>query len=844
MQAGLPSPNRTDRARIIKRRRFGARPGETDCWQPGLIPAFSSTAAVRPMFFRVANLKPCLGLLLLAAGATGCGQSGAPAPAADSAAQLTFADDIRPIISRHCSVCHQPGQAAPFALLSYDDVVQRLSQIVEVTTHRSMPPWLPEPGDTPFVGERRLSEEQIEMLATWAAAGAPQGLDEEISRPAVRSGWRMGAPDLVVDMPRPYTLPAEGGDLFRNFVIPVTLDRRQYIKGVEIRPSNPKVIHHAVLLVDATPTSRELEREHSEPGFAGMQVDEALSPAGHFIGWVPGKSPTILDEDMAWRLDEGADLVLQLHMIPSGKPEIVQASVGLYFTEQPPTRTPVMIRLGSQTLDIPAGNNRYEIEDVYTLPVDVTATAVIPHAHYLCREMIAYADLPGEGRKDLIHIREWDFNWQDEYRFVEPVLLPQGALIRMRYTYDNSPENPQNPNSPPRRVQYGPQTSDEMGDLWVQVVPVESAELVTLQRDAHRKRLETDIRGYVKLLSEQPDHGPTHHALALAYQKSGNASQAISHFRKTLALAPDAATACNNLALLLQSQGQVREAIQYYRRALEVDPDYAKAHYNLGLLLQRMGQSEAAADHYRAALDARPYFADAHNNLGNIDFDRGALEQALQSYQQALAIDPEHARAHLNIGNLFHLERKLDRAKEHFRQAIQRNPSFAEPHYRLGVVVEQQGQFSQAVACYRRAIQIRPDHAEAHYRIASPLIRLGKPVVAITHLNKALDLRPKWPPPRNNLAWVLATHPDSAIRDGREAVRHAELAAEYAGRREAGYLDTLAAAHAETGNFDEAIRIAEEAVGLAVEGGADQLAEKLKSRLGLYRQRQAYRDAD
>ena len=796
------------------------------------------------MLMRVANLNSCVGLVLLAAGTTGCGQNGSPAPAADSAAQLTFADDIRPIISQHCTACHQPGQAAPFELLSYDDVVRRLSQIVDVTTRRLMPPWLPEPGETPFVGERRLSDGQIEMLATWAAAGAQQGLDDQIAPPAVRSGWRLGRPDLVVEMPQPYTLPAEGGDLFRNFVLPVTLDKRRYVKEVEIRPSNPKVVHHAVLMVDATPTSRELERERSEPGFEGMQLDEAHSPAGHFIGWVPGKSPTILDEDMAWRLDEGADLVLQLHMIPSGKPEIVQASVGLYFTEQPPTRTPVMIRLGSQTLDIPAGKNRYEIEDAYTLPVDVRATALIPHAHYLCREMIAHAELPGGGRKNLIHIQEWDFNWQDEYRFVEPVLLPQGAVIRMRYTYDNSPENPRNPHAPPRRVQYGPQTSDEMGDLWVQVVPVESTQLVTLQRDAHRKRLQTDIAGYLKLLAEQPDHAPTHQALALAYQRSGSASEAILHFRKTLALAPDAATACNNLALLLQSQGQVREAIGYYRRALEADPGYAKANYNFGLLLQTMGQPETAADHYRAALDTRPYFADAHNNLGNIYFARGDLELALQSYQQALAIDPEHARAHLNIGNLFHLERKLDRAKQHFQQAIQHNPSSAEPQYRLGVVVEQQGQFSQAVACYRRALQIRPDHAESHYRLAEPLIRLGKPVAAITHLNKVLELRPEWPPPRNNLAWVLATHPDKAIRDGREAVRHAQLAAESTGRREAGYLDTLAAAHAETGNFDRAIRVAEEAVGLAVEGGADELAENLKSRLRLYRQRQAYRDED
>ena len=275
-------------------------------------------------FFARINAAFCFPLLVI--GTFGCDQHAA-SPAAD-ASRWTFAEDIRPLISQHCTDCHQPGQSAPFALLSYDDVVQRLTQIVEVTGHRTMPPWLPEPGDVPFVGERRLSDEQIEMLAQWAAAGAPRGIGEEVSSPAPATGWRLGVPDLVAEMPEAFTLPDEGVDLFRNFVIPINVDRRQYVRAVEIRPSNPKVVHHAVLMVDATPTSRELERLDAQPGFDGMLLDEAHSPAGHFIGWVPGKSPTVLDEDMAWRLDDRTDLVLQLHMLPSGKPEDVQTSIG------------------------------------------------------------------------------------------------------------------------------------------------------------------------------------------------------------------------------------------------------------------------------------------------------------------------------------------------------------------------------------------------------------------------------------------------------------------------------------------------------------------------------------
>ena len=376
---------------------------------------------------------------------------------------LTFTKDIAPIVFSHCTVCHRPGQSSPFGLMSFADVKKRAKQITEVTQRRYMPPWLPEPGYGEFANQRRLSADQIGIIQQWVAEGLAEGNPADLP-PAPRwsEGWQLGQPDLVVKMSEPYTLRPGGKDVYRNFVIPVPTTSTRYVQAVEFLPDNPKIVHHAFMKVDRTRESRRLDERDPEPGFDFMITPvSAQMPEGHFLSWVPGNALAREPNGLAWTLERDTDLVLQLHMRPSGKPEMIQPAVGIYFTDEPPTNTPFKILLTSRTIDIPAGVTRYEVEDSFILPVDVEVAAVLPHAHYLCRRMEAVAALPGGAQKWLLLIKEWDFNWQGDYRYAQPVFLPRGTTVSMRYTYDNSTNNVRNPHQPPERVAYGPQTSDE-----------------------------------------------------------------------------------------------------------------------------------------------------------------------------------------------------------------------------------------------------------------------------------------------------------------------------------------------------------------------------------------------
>ncbi|MBI4476708.1 MAG: cytochrome c [Acidobacteria bacterium] len=309
---------------------------------------------------------------------------------------LTFSRDIAPIVFERCTACHRPGQAAPFSLLSYDDVRRRARLIADVTRRRYMPPWKPVAGfGGPFLDERRLTDEELQRIARWVEMGAPEGDPADLRRRREwTEDWRLGSPDLVVTMPEPYRLRADGSSVFRTFVIPIPITQAKFVAGLEYRPGNAPVVHHANLRVDRTRTSRELDEADPLPGYEGRLSPGAQYPDGYFLGWTPGQLPWQGPKGMAWRLEPGTDFVVQVHMQPSGRPEILQSSIGLYFTDRPPDRTPMMLRLGRHDIDIPPGASRYVTSDHYRLPVDVEVLAVQPHAHYRAREVKGFALLP------------------------------------------------------------------------------------------------------------------------------------------------------------------------------------------------------------------------------------------------------------------------------------------------------------------------------------------------------------------------------------------------------------------------------------------------------------------
>jgi mono/diheme cytochrome c family protein len=428
-------------------------------------------------------------LVLLATSAAST-QTPSPRPAAQAASAVTFADTIAPIVFNNCASCHRPGQAAPFSLLSYEDVAKRGALIAQVTASRYMPPWHAEAGFGDFVGERRLTDAQIAAIATWVKNGMPRG-DARRMPPApvfAAEGWRLGEPDLVLEMPKAFEVPASGPDVFRNFVIPTGLTEDRWLRAIEYRPSARAVVHHAVFSAVAGGTLTARDGLDGRPGFGGLSAVGLIGggqDSRGLGGWAVGGSPIPLPEGVAMRLPKGSDFLLQLHFHPTGKAQAEKSLVGIYFAKNPPTQdmlsldVPALVSLGAG-LDIAPGKKDFTIADSFTLPADVRIYRASAHAHYLGRQFKAVATLPDRSTRPLLWIRDWDFNWQDTYLYRAPVTLPKGTRIDVTITYDNSDDNPRNPSSPPRRVRFGEQSLDEMGGVFFDYQLVNPSDLTVM----------------------------------------------------------------------------------------------------------------------------------------------------------------------------------------------------------------------------------------------------------------------------------------------------------------------------------------------------------------------------
>jgi Tfp pilus assembly protein PilF/mono/diheme cytochrome c family protein len=556
------------------------------------------------------------------------------AAAQTSVPPVTFTKDVAPIVFKHCASCHHPGGAGPFSVLSYSSVRAHARQIADVTRRGYMPPWKPAPGSGPFVGENRLAPAEIDLLQRWAEGGAPEGTAPLPAAPNISAGWQLGTPDLVVSLPR-YELDASGSDVFRIFVVALPTNVTRFVRGLEFRPGNTSVVHHANIRIDRTPTSRRLDDEDPAPGYDGLLAHTAQYPDGQFLAWTPGQAAPLLPKGLAWRLEPGTDLVVELHLQPTGKHEIVEPSIGLFFTNDPPERTPGMLRLGRQNIDIPAGERHYMITDSFVLPVDVEVLALQPHAHYRAHDVRGTATFPDGTTKTLIHIPDWDFRWQQVYRFVAPVRLPKGTTIAMAYEYDNSADNPRNVTQPPQHVVWGQRSADEMGDLWFQVLTANDRDLDVLMAAFRPKVIAEDIIGYEGRIRAEPHVAALHDDVALLYLDQGRMANAVDHFRQSLAMKPADASAHYNLATALTMAGAFDEAVRSYEKALDLRPDYTLAHNNLGAILFQRGQLDAAGVHLREAVRLDPKNADALDNLGRLEWRGGDFRAAKQHFEAA-----------------------------------------------------------------------------------------------------------------------------------------------------------------------------------------------------------------
>jgi len=575
------------------------------------------------------------------------GSADDPQPNSDA---VTFNRDIAPIVFQYCSPCHRPGEAAPFKLLTYEDTAKFAHQIAYMTEKRIMPPWLPAPSELKFQGEMRLSDEQINLIKRWAAAGAPRGNPKDlVSVPAFTEGWQLGKPDLILHARKPYKLPATGSDSYWNFIFPTELPESHWVRAVEIRPGEKRVVHHANVLVDRLHSSRRREKQEGD-GFAGMELSieaETFDPDSHLFFWKPGSVPHEEPEGMALRLDPGDDFVLNTHLQPSGKPEQIEPSLGLYFTKEPATKFPMLLELQNDlALDIAPGVSDFVVNDDFTLTADVNLLAIYPHAHYLGKELKATATRPDGLTQTLILIPRWDLNWQAVFYYEQPVFLPKGTTVSMRYVYDNSETNIANPFHPAQRIVGGNRTTDEMAHLWLQVLPRGTVE----QQETALRSLQEAVARHD--ISRNPSDFAAQYNLGALLQARGDVEEALTHYRAAVSTKPQDPIANNAVGGILLGVGDATGALVPLRIAVREDPGYFPARYNLGNALAALEQFPEAVKEFREAVRLRPTDSMAEANLGGALAESGDLAEAAMHLEKALELDGKNTVAQENLAEV------------------------------------------------------------------------------------------------------------------------------------------------------------------------------------------------
>ncbi len=380
-------------------------------------------------------------------------------------APVTYSSSIAKILNERCVSCHRPGEVAPFSLVGYENAKKWAPMVATVTQKKIMPPWKAVEGFGHFADEARLSASEIEALSTWAKSGAPAGdLKTAPAAPKANASWTLGEPNTVITTKKPYKLVSEGPDVYRNFVFKTNFKETRWIRSFDVHPGNKKIVHHVIAFLDRSgqAAKKESKANDGQEGYTTVGGGVGFLPSGALGGWAPGVRARFPNQDVAFRLDPGDTIVLQVHYHPSGKPESDKTELGLYFAKDAPEKELFIDWHFDFRVNIPAGEKSYKMVHKRKIPADMTMYTTMPHMHLLGRKMKSWLVLPDGTRKDLVYVDDWDFNWQLVYTLRQPMKVPAGTTHYVEAEYDNSAQNPRNPNSPPKRVTWGEETSDEM----------------------------------------------------------------------------------------------------------------------------------------------------------------------------------------------------------------------------------------------------------------------------------------------------------------------------------------------------------------------------------------------
>ncbi len=682
-------------------------------------------------------------------------------------ALVTWRGQVGPVVFRNCTSCHHTGGSGPFDLTNYASARRWGPQIADVVQSRYMPPWLPEPTGGPvpvhFEGDRRLRNADIELLTAWVKGGMPEGEGTAPKPPAYTTDWQMGPPDLILEMPMAVAEPASGADRFVNFALPTTITGTRWIRAMEIQPGAGALVHHANLIVDRTASFRAQHPADWQTGVPGMdlQIDsgDAFDPDSHFLFWKPDSTALVEPPGMPWRLDPGNDLVLNMHLKPTGKPEQIRARVGLYFAAEPARAVPMLLQLEHDAaLDIPAGDPDFVVTDQLKLPVAVDVLGIYPHAHYLGHEMKGWATLPNGQEQPLILIKSWDIDRQSVYRLEKPLSLPAGTVLHMRYSYDNSARNVHNPASPPVRVRAGDRATDEMSHLWIQVLP---HELQVLPHGAGTTdpRYALDQAWMADILRKSPNDPLALYNLGTLNQMGGRYLEAEGYYRRLLAERPDDPRARTSLGSAMEASGDLDGAAGEYKAALAADPNRVDAAYDLAMLDVRSGQGAAAEPLLRRLVQTHPKDTAASEGLAQALVEQNRPLEAQPLLEQILAEHPEDAEAHRLLAMCYAADGDLPKTIAELRGWTKAAPEQAEAHRALAQVLSSAGQAAEAIAEQRIVLKISSENANDWNDLGTLEARAGLSTEARSAFEHALKLNPHHEAAGKNLAILLSSLP-------------------------------------------------------------------------------------
>jgi len=383
------------------------------------------------------------------------------------ASNVTFTKDVAPIVQQHCQSCHRPGEGTPFSMLSYEEARPWAIAMKRMVVTRAMPPWFEDGHTEKFENNRSLTQAQIDTIAAWVDAGAPKG-DPKDMPPALDfvKGWTIPKPDKIYQLPRAFSVPATGILDYQYVILPTGFTKDTWVQDVEAAPTDRSVVHHIVAYV-RTPGSNYFKDQPkgeffvAPPAKTGEKAAKDDVPSDWLVGYAPGQPPDMFVPGQAKLIPAGSDIVLEVHYMPEGKASTDQSNVGLVLAKEAPTERVMTLQAGNEKFKIPPGDPDYRVDASYTFRREVTLLGLHPHMHMRGKDMSYRLVFPNGETRSILNVPHYNWHWQLWYNLAKPITLPAGTRVECTAHYDNSANNPENPD-PSKTVTWGQQSFDEM----------------------------------------------------------------------------------------------------------------------------------------------------------------------------------------------------------------------------------------------------------------------------------------------------------------------------------------------------------------------------------------------